>query len=78
MLAKYRLRVYHKNGSGISKFDFPRSSKVVSWEHYHLYESDVMAGYYDRVEYWERRDWIATGEDGEEVWQLILSYPRGR
>ena len=78
MLAKYRLRVCHKNASGTSRFDFPRTGKVAAWNHYHLYECDVERGYFDRVEFWERSDHVvATGEEGEEVWQLVQTAPKG-
>ena len=73
---KYRLRVYHKKGSGVSRYDFPGSAKVAAWNHFHLYCVDIDQGYFDRVEMWIRdRGTVATGDRGEEVWQLKQRYP---
>ena len=71
---KYRLRVYQLNKSGVSRYDF--FDKVAAWEHYHKFTEEVTHGYFDRVEMW-RRDFqtVATGLEGEQVWQLVQQFP---
>ena len=72
---KYRLRVYHLNKSGVSRYDF--FDKVAAWEHYHMYTEDVTRGFFDRVEMWWRDvQTVATGLEGEQVWQLVQQFPK--
>lgn len=70
---KWKLRVRDTRGN-IHTHRFCNAE--AAWRHWVLYSLDAKEGYYEWIEMWKRsRDVVATGEQGEEVWQLQMRYP---
>ena len=70
---RYKIVVKHL-GNHTSRYDFPWNS---SWsDDYEMYKRDVMQGFYLSVELWKRTNVVATGEPGEQVWQLVERFPQ--
>ena len=68
----YKIVVLHKSKSK-SNYKFPGGG---NWaDHYMMLKRDVDAGVYVSAELWRKSRAIATGEKGEEVWDLIERYP---
>ena len=42
-----------------------------------LYKEEVSKGFYSGVELWKRVNVVATGEAGEQVWQLVERFEDG-
>ena len=71
---RYKIIVRHHGGS-VSRYEFPWQS---SWsDHYMLYKDEVSKGFYRSVELWKRVNVVATGEPGEQVWQLVERFEDG-
>lgn len=70
---KYKIVVKHLGGYR-STYKFPRDAK---WgDHFVMYKDDVAKGFYKEVELWRRTTAVATGEPGEELWDLIEGFPQ--
>jgi len=70
---KYKIVVRHLGGH-TSVYKFPRDAK---WgDHFVMYRDDVASGFYQWVELWKRTAAVATGEPGEELWDLVERFPR--
>ena len=70
---RWKIRVRDKRGN-IHTHRF--CDAEAAFNHYVLYAQDIDTGYYEWVEMWKlRKNLVATGEPGEEVWTIVQRYP---
>lgn len=73
MVMRWKLRVKDKAGN-THVHRFPDAE--AAYRHWTLYQSDIDRGFYEHQEMWKLTKLHATGDDGEEVWQLVQMYPK--